>query len=311
MSLLSSYKVTKLVHIFSSLVLISLFISFHSSQTEQINFIKELTVSEIRLSKLTHHLSANYRDVIDALTHEKFKAEDGFAAIERLQNHYKRKNLRLKGVKADENVTAGDRFRQFCEEFLGVSLKYDDFDTIQFAGAPLSDGSRTILASFVSIRLKNYVLAKAKIRLRNSKYLIFEDLYKEKDPYSLSSATAHQGNNKCNKILVSISEPRTVKRSGMPFGAWMKDTDPSVSEIKQDKIYFLDHFYRNRIVKEFNTEEDFTKEESSDEYTIPNQWAGTGHVIHNRVLYYSKYNSDLLIKYREFLKAQHFNFIIQ
>merc|ERR1712110_1398636 len=110
---------------------------------------KELTASEVKLSKLTHHLSANYRDVIDALSHEKFKAEDGFYTLERLQNHYKRKNLRLKGIKADESVSAGDRFRHFCEEYLGVSLKYDDFDMIQFAGSVLADGSRTILAGFV------------------------------------------------------------------------------------------------------------------------------------------------------------------
>ena len=59
----------------------------------------------------------------------------------------------------------------------------------------------------------------------------------------------------------------------------------------------MDHFYKNRKILEFQNLESFADDLISDEFSIPNTWAGTGHVIYNRKILYPKYNSNLINKY--------------
>lgn len=92
------------------------------------------------------------------------------------------------------------------------------------------------------------------------------------------------------------SPQNALKHKNDPFSKTTLHIHPE-SNKPDNRVYFLDHFYRNRIVKEYTNITTFADDELNDEYTIPNQWAGTGHVVYNRNIYYPKYNSSFIIKY--------------
>ena len=50
--------------------------------------------------------------------------------------------------------------------------------------------------------------------------------------------------------------PVLHKTSGMPFGAWFNDQgDGNVT-----KVFFMDHYYKERNVRQFNSTHDFVKD---------------------------------------------------
>ena len=90
-----------------------------------------------------------------------------------------------------------------------------------------------------------------------------------------------------------ISPPTLHKTAGMPFGAWFNDMgDPESS-----KVFFMDHYFKERNVKQFNTTEDFAKDSVESIYLIPMRWAGTGHVAYKGSLYFTKYNTTTMYRY--------------
>ena len=83
------------------------------------------------------------------------------------------------------------------------------------------------------------------------------------------------------------------KTSGMPFGAWFNDMgDENVS-----KVFFMDHYFKERNVKMFNSTSDFVKDKMETTFLIPMRWAGTGHVAYKGAIYYTRYNTTMMYRY--------------
>lgn len=97
----------------------------------------------------------------------------------------------------------------------------------------------------------------------------------------------------CGKLM-KISVPVTVKTSGTRFGAWMADPLASPGN---NRIWCMDGYTNNRIVREYNSISDFVAGVESRTYNLPFKWAGTNHVVYNGSLYYNKYQSNILVRY--------------
>ncbi|CAL8346534.1 unnamed protein product [Merluccius merluccius] len=98
----------------------------------------------------------------------------------------------------------------------------------------------------------------------------------------------------CGKLM-KITGPLTVKTSGARFGAWM--TDPQASP-QNNRVWYMDSYTNNRIVKEYRSVADFVAGMESRTYTLPFKWAGTNHVVYNGSLYYNKIQSNIVVRYR-------------
>ncbi|XP_019712411.1 noelin-3-like isoform X3 [Hippocampus comes] len=97
----------------------------------------------------------------------------------------------------------------------------------------------------------------------------------------------------CGKLL-KISGPLTVKTSGTRFGAWMTDPQASPENIK---VWYMDGYTNNKIVKEYQSMADFVSGVESRTYSLPFKWAGTNHVVYNASLYYNKMQSNIIVRY--------------
>ncbi|CAI5640207.1 noelin-3 isoform X2 [Oreochromis niloticus] len=97
----------------------------------------------------------------------------------------------------------------------------------------------------------------------------------------------------CGKLM-KINGPLTVKTSGTRFGAWM--TDPQASP-KNNRVWYMDSYTNNKIVKEFKSITDFVAGVESRTYNLPFKWAGTNHVVYNGSLYYNKMQSNIIVRY--------------
>ncbi|XP_005729137.1 noelin-3-like isoform X2 [Pundamilia nyererei] len=97
----------------------------------------------------------------------------------------------------------------------------------------------------------------------------------------------------CGKLM-KITGPLTVKTSGTRFGAWM--TDPQASP-KNNRVWYMDSYTNNKIVKEFKSITDFVAGVESRTYNLPFKWAGTNHVVYNGSLYYNKMQSNIIVRY--------------
>nr|XP_057917325.1 noelin-3-like isoform X2 [Doryrhamphus excisus] len=97
----------------------------------------------------------------------------------------------------------------------------------------------------------------------------------------------------CGKLM-KITGPLTVKTSGTRFGAWM--TDPQAPP-KTSKVWYMDGYTNNKMVKEYKTMADFMAGAESRTYNLPFKWAGTNHVVYNGSLYYNKMQSNIMVRY--------------
>ncbi|XP_066293476.1 noelin-2-like [Branchiostoma lanceolatum] len=97
----------------------------------------------------------------------------------------------------------------------------------------------------------------------------------------------------CKGMLTSVGEPEIVVQRGDSYGAWM--TDP-VGTTCTDNVWYMSG-YKGTSVPEYSTVWDFQSGWGCTPYTLPQPWAGTGHVMYNGSLYYTKFNSRTMVKY--------------
>ncbi|NP_998425.2 noelin-2b precursor [Danio rerio] len=106
----------------------------------------------------------------------------------------------------------------------------------------------------------------------------------------LHSCSSHLG---CGQ-LISISAPLTVRSSGSRFGSWMMETSIESSD---NRVWVMDGYLKGRRVLEYPSLQDFASGQNYIVHHLPHAWAGTGHVVFNGSLYYSKHQSSVLVRY--------------
>ena len=123
------------------------------------------------------------------------------------------------------------------------------------------------------------VLREAASKLRHTPYSILDDetfvMVESDDVFEIPRQL------KCG-VIQSIAEPVTWKKAGRMFGFWSKDLG---GERKDDhSIWIMEHFYRNTLIQEYKGLVDFLKGISTANYTVPYNWAGTGHAVYNNAV---------------------------
>nr|CAB3264561.1 noelin-3-like [Phallusia mammillata] len=95
--------------------------------------------------------------------------------------------------------------------------------------------------------------------------------------------------DKPRNMIVSIGEPVVHRKAENTIGAWMKD-----QTLNNNFVYVLENYVKNNKVKVYTSE---ANETLAHFYLLPYYWGGTGHVVMNGNLYFSKYNSNKIVKY--------------
>ncbi|KAK7160972.1 hypothetical protein R3I94_003826 [Phoxinus phoxinus] len=94
--------------------------------------------------------------------------------------------------------------------------------------------------------------------------------------------------------LTGISAPLTVRSSGSRFGSWMMDT---MIDSSDNRVWVMDGYLKGRRLVEYQSLYDFANGQNFIIHHLPHPWAGTGHVVYNGSLYYTKHHSNVLIRY--------------
>lgn len=99
----------------------------------------------------------------------------------------------------------------------------------------------------------------------------------------------------CSHMISTIKAMKILKRVGGPQGMWTKDTGGTSA-----KVYIFNGTDEDTI-HEFPSVQDFTRSVGltlSTDLKLPSAWAGTGHVVHNNMVYYIKQAEEImLVKY--------------
>ncbi|KAF3857996.1 hypothetical protein F7725_011197 [Dissostichus mawsoni] len=77
---------------------------------------------------------------------------------------------------------------------------------------------------------------------------------------------------------------------------WSLDDRPQASP-KNNRVWYMDSYTNNKIVKEYKSIADFVAGVESRTYNLPFKWAGTDHLVYNGSLYYNKMQSNIVVRY--------------
>ncbi|CAG5112452.1 Oidioi.mRNA.OKI2018_I69.chr2.g6668.t1.cds [Oikopleura dioica] len=261
-------------------------------QKDDLRVIHTIAAVTKELENNQNQLVKQYDQLIEVANKIALNVEEDHNIITDSHEYLHRKNVRIRGLPEIEGRALIDMFRELVTKKLGLVLEDMDIDLAQWAGPSLQDGTRPAVVTFAQYAMKNKVLEKARLKLRDSPYVLFEDLFVGNGE-NLTELAHQRGVDACYKHISKISAPSLHKTSGMPFGAWFNDMGNSTDKT----VFFMDHYFKERNVKFFNSTDDFTKDNFAGTFLIPLRWAGTGHVAYKGSLYFTKYNTTTMYRY--------------
>lgn len=63
------------------------------------------------------------------------------------------------------------------------------------------------------------------------------------------------------------------------------------------QVWYMDGYHNNRFVREYRSMSDFMISDNFTYYRLPHPWSGTGQVVYNGSVYFSKFQSNVIIKF--------------
>ena len=70
-----------------------------------------------------------------------------------------------------------DMFYELCDKKLGIKLEESDIDMAQWSGPAQRDGTRPALITFADYAVKKAIINAARLKLRDTPYVMFDDVY--------------------------------------------------------------------------------------------------------------------------------------
>ena len=217
--------------------------------------------------------------------------------MKKLKEYSRSKFIRLKGIPEEEKEQTDEKITELLQ-YLGFMITEQAIEKANRVGKPNNNPNqpRAIIAELSNYKLKLSVLREAATKLRHTPYSILDDetfiVVESDDVYDIPRKYD------CG-VITTVSDPITWKKSGRMFGFWSQDPGEKHKSSDDDthKIWIMEHFYRNTLIVQYNNLYDFLKDNISDNYTVPYNWAGTGHAIYNNAVYFNKFNTSTLSKY--------------
>ena len=213
--------------------------------------------------------------------------------LKTLKEKSRSKFIRLKGIPEDENEKTDEKITELLQ-YLGFMITDLDIERANRVGKANNNPNqpRAIIAELSNYKLKMSVLREAATKLRHTPYSILDDetfvVVESDDVFDIPRKYP------CG-VITAVSDPITWKKAGRMFGFWGKD--PGEDHTDEHKIWVMEHFYRNTLIVEYNNLLDFLKDKIHENYTVPYNWAGTGHTIYNNAVYFNKFNTSMISKY--------------
>ena len=105
-------------------------------------------------------------------------------------------------------------------------------------------------------------------------------------------------------LISHVSDPIHIKKFGKMFGFWGRDN----GEVDRKSIFVMEHFYKNTKVMRYKTMANFVDGTDPKMVNLPSQWAGTGHLVLERNVYFNRFNTSTVVQVGTiFLTRKFFN----
>ena len=252
--------------------------------------MSDITQQDLKINETYQKLQENLWEMSD-------DARRHSNELKHLKEGSRSKFIRLKGIPEEPNEKTDEKIAELLQ-YLGFMISEQDIEKANRVGSkdkqPNPNQPRVIIAELTNYKLKINVLREAATKLRHTPYSILDDetfVMVESDDVNEIPRQLECG------IIQSVSDPVTWKKAGRMFGFWGRDADPEVSEENHEKIWVMEHFYRNTLIGQYDSLVDFLKDKTANNYTVPYNWAGTGHTIYKNAVYFNKFNTSVISKY--------------
>ena len=93
-------------------------------------------------------------------------------------------------------------------------------------------------------------------------------------------------------LISHVSDPIHIKKFGKMFGFWGRDN----GEVDRKSIFVMEHFYKNTKVMRYKTMANFVDGTDPKMVNLPSQWAGTGHLVLERNVYFNRFNTSTVVQ---------------
>lgn len=211
-----------------------------------------------------------------------------------LKTSQRAKFVRLKGIPEDKHDIENtvEKVSELLE-YLGFSIDARDIERANRVGGhdKENNGPRAIVMELVSERLKHAILGEAAVKLRHTPYSILDDetfvVMEEEEAMFVPNMGIGCG------LISHVSDPIHVKKSGKMFGFWGRDN----GEVDHKSIFVMEHFYKNTKVIRYKTMKNFVDGTEGKMVNLPSQWAGTGHLVLERNVYFNRFNTSTIVQY--------------
>jgi len=267
---------------------------FSERQQTQLKQLGRARASIWRLDKDAAAIQGTFGGIRQRHETLKLGLHNTTSQIREMKELSRSKFIRLKGIPEEADEDTSEKILELLE-YLGYQVEADEVERANRVGEKSQDKTqpRAIVVELVSFKLKQSILREAAQKLRHTPYSVLDDeTFIVMDDEQIDDIPAKIGEATCGKIAM-VGDPVTWKKSGRMFGYWGRDA----ARANQTNLFIMEHFYRNTQIVEYARMVDFIKDKPSNNYTVPYNWAGTGHVIYDGSVYYNKFNTSVVIRY--------------
>jgi len=265
---------------------------FSERQKGQLSELGKVKASLWRLDRDSELIENSFDGIRKRHAYIRNHMKNNTGQIRGMKEASRSKFIRLKGIPEDSDEDTVEKIIELLE-YLGYQVEADEIERANRVGEKSADKTtpRAIVVELVSFKLKQSILKEAAQKLRHTPYSVLDDeTFIVMDDEQIDDIPTLNCN--CGKLTM-VGDPVTWKKSGRMFGFWGRDA----ARKNSSALYIMEHFYRNTQIVEYARMVDFIKDKPSNNYTVPYNWAGTGHVVYDGSVYYNKFNTSVLIRY--------------
>ena len=175
-----------------------LFFIIHE-QKDDLRILKTITAVSKTLAKKESEIEKRYEELVESANRVALAVELDHNVISDSHEYIYRKNIRIRGLPELQDRAVIDMFKELCAKKLGVQLEDNDIDqglgfepsrpksctiwasfkTLKaiWSGPAQRDGTRPATITFSSYVTKKEVIEKARLKLRDTPYVMFDDVF--------------------------------------------------------------------------------------------------------------------------------------